>query len=213
MLKGYGKLGSRLDSRLPITLPILHRILQSSVKICRTPYDSHLFQAMCSLAFFACMRVGELTLTTTKERGSLIQLCQLTQLTDVNQGVIALKFTFLDFKHNYNQRPFSVVVNRRKKFCPVQIILDYLSLRGNRPGPLFRLADGSPVSRDIFIDELSMAIKYCGLDPSRYKGHSFRIGAASYAADAGMSDAQIKALGRWKSNAFQKYIRIPSLSS
>ena len=72
-------------------------------------YDSCLFQAMCSLAFFACMRVGELTLTTTKDRGSLIQLHQLTQLVDVDQRVIALKFTFLDFKHNYNQRPFSVV--------------------------------------------------------------------------------------------------------
>ena len=213
MLKGYGKLGSRLDSRLPITLPILHRILGSSVQFCHTLYDNCLFQAMCSLSFFACMRVGEITSTTTKERGSLIQLHQLTQLVDANQGVVALKFTFRDFKHNYNQRPFSVVINRRNNLCPVEIILDYLSLRGDRPGPLFRLADGSPISRAIFIDKLSVAIKYCGLDPSRYKGHSFRIGAASFAADAGMSDAQSRALGRWKSNAFQKYIRIPSLTS
>lgn len=213
MLKGYGKLGSRLDSRLPITLPILNRILESSVVICHTPYDRYLFQAMCSLAFFACMRVGEFTWITTQERDSLIQLHQLTQLVDANQRVISLKFTFRDFKHNYNQRPFSVVIYRRNNFCPVQIILDYLSLRGSGPGPLFRLADGSPVSRTIFIDKLSMAIKYCGLDPSRYKGHSFRIGAASFAADAGMSDSQIRALGRWKSNAFHKYIRIPSLST
>ena len=28
-----------------------------------------------------------------------------------------------------------------------------------------------------------------------------------------MSDAQIRALGRWKSNAFLKYIRIPLLST
>ena len=61
MLKGYGKLGSRLDSRLPITLPILNRILESSIAIRHTPYDSCLFRAMCSLAFFACMRVGEFT--------------------------------------------------------------------------------------------------------------------------------------------------------
>lgn len=127
--------------------------------------------------------------------------------------VTALKFTFLDLKHNCNQRPFSVVVNRRNHSCPVQIILDYLALRGNRPDPLFQLADGSPVSRDTFIHKLSMAIKYCDQDPSRYKGHSFGIDTASYAADAGISDAQIRALGRWKSNAFQKYIRIPSLSS
>ena len=84
MLKGYGKLGSRLDSRLPITLPILHRILDSSVHSCHTPYGSCLFQAMCSLAFFASMWVGEITLTTTRERGALIQLHQLTQLVDAN---------------------------------------------------------------------------------------------------------------------------------
>ena len=213
MLKGYGKLGSRLDSRLPITLPILNRILESSDEICHTPYDSCLFRAMCSLAFFACMRVGEFTWTATRERGSLFQLHQLTKLVDANQRAISLNFTFLDFKHNYNQRPFSVVINRPSNFCPVHIILDYLSLRGSEPGPLFRLADGSPVSRAIFIAKLSMAINYCGLDPSRYKGHSFRIGAASYAADAGMSDSQIRALGRWKSVAFHKYIRIPSLST
>lgn len=213
MLKGYGKLGSRLDSRLPITLPILNRILESAVVICHTPYGRCLFQAMCSLAFFVCMRVGEFTWTTSRKRGFLIQLHQLTQLVDANQKIICLKFTFLDCKHNYNQRPFSVVIYRRNDFCPVQIILDYLSLRGSGPGPLFRLADGSPVSRAIFIDKLSMTIKYCGLDPSRYKGHSFRIGAASFAADAGMSDSQIRALGRWKSDAFHKYIRIPSLST
>ena len=55
------------------------------------------------------------------------------------------------------------------------------------------------------------ACHLCGLDPSRYKGHSFRIGAASYAEDRGLSDAQIRMLGRWKSNAFLRYIRVPSL--
>ena len=34
MLKGYRKVGSRLDSRLPITLPIPNRILESSIEIC-----------------------------------------------------------------------------------------------------------------------------------------------------------------------------------
>ena len=69
---------------------------------------------------------------------------------------------------------------------------------------MFITVDGLPVS---------MAIQLCGLAPSRYKGHSFRIGTASHAVDRGLSDAQIHALGRWKSNAFQRYIRVPSLVS
>ena len=63
------------------------------------------------------------------------------------------------------------------------------------------------------IQFFSAAVQLCGLGPSRYKGHSFRIGAASHAADRGWSDAQICALGRWKPNALQKYIRVPSLVS
>jgi RES domain-containing protein len=38
-------------------------------------------------------------------------------------------------------------------------------------------------------------------------GHSFRIGAASFAAEKSLSDAQVRFMGRWNSNAFRKYIR------
>ena len=59
---------------------------------------------------------------------------------------------------------------------------------------------------------LGSVIRLCNLDPSRYKGHSFRI-AATYAIEQGVSDDKIKHLGRWKSDAFKKYIRITSLES
>jgi hypothetical protein len=43
------------------------------------------------------------------------------------------------------------------------------------------------------------------------KGHSFRIGAATAAAIQGASDEDIQRMGRWKSQAFKRYIRIPVL--
>jgi hypothetical protein len=40
-----------------------------------------------------------------------------------------------------------------------------------------------------------------------YKGHSFRIGAATHATTLGFSEPYIRQLGRWNSNAVQRYIR------
>ena len=39
--------------------------------------------------------------------------------------------------------------------------------------------------------------------------HSFRIGAATIAAAAGFPRWLIQALGRWSSNCYKEYIRIP----
>lgn len=212
MLKGYSKKGFRLDSRLPITLPILRSLLEASPHITGSQYQICQFKAMCSLAFFAFLRIGEIT--TTKLTGCLpLQMHQLVKIHDSSNQVVGVKLTFLDFKHNYNQRPFTLVLHRQRTSCPIQLLLDYLALRGNQQGAIFLTQARTPVTREAFTSKLATAISFCGLDPSRYKGHSFRIGAASYAAEQGMSDSQIRTLGRWKSNAFHKYIRVPSMST
>jgi hypothetical protein len=63
---------------------------------------------------------------------------------------------------------------------------------------VFHTALGHAVSRKLFTDYLALIFKTCGLDPTKYKGHSFRIGAATFAAECGFSDAQIRSVGRWK---------------
>ncbi|KAK6173009.1 hypothetical protein SNE40_016550 [Patella caerulea] len=62
-----------------------------------------------------------------------------------------------------------------------------------------------------FYAHLQYSLKWAGLDSNRYKGHSFRIGGATTALMMGINERTIQQLGRWKSNAFQKYIRIPAL--
>ena len=158
-----------------------------------------------------CARVGEITFSATTPPP--IQIHQLTKLVNDAHEVIGFKIKFLTFKHSYNQPPFYLVISPQSTFCPVKILLQFLSARGDSQGALFIQDDGSPASRSWFGAQLSSAIKLCSLNPSVYKGHSFRIGAAYHAAERGMSDAQIRILGRWKSNAFLKYIRVSSLSS
>ena len=78
MLKGYGKVGFRLDSRLPLTLPILHRLIQAAAVVINSPDHAALFMAMCSLAFYAFLRVGEITVVSSNKSNVPLQLDQLT---------------------------------------------------------------------------------------------------------------------------------------
>lgn len=61
ILIGYNKVGFRLDSRLPITLPILDPLISVAPSLQGSPYQISQFQTMCSLAFFAFLRIGEIT--------------------------------------------------------------------------------------------------------------------------------------------------------
>ena len=96
-------------------------------------------------------------------------------------------------------------------FCPVQHMKSYLLLRGASSGPLYCFPNGSPISRSFFNQHLHKSLIWAGLSTSLYKGHSFRIGAATTAAIMGVSGDDIQRMGRWKSQAFRKYIRIPML--
>ena len=213
MLKGFNKVGFCLDSRLPVTLPILNKLISVAPSLDGSPYQICQFQAMCSLAFFAFLRIGEMTSTGGRMANSPLQISHVSTLLSSSNELIAFKVTFGNFKHSYNDRPFSIIVSRQPQSCPGELLAKFFVLRGPRPGALFITVDGAPVSRTYLSNQLSSAIRFCGLSPSVYKGHSFRIGAASHAADKGLSDTQIRLLGRWRSNSFQKYLRMPSLCS
>ena len=51
------------------------------------------------------------------------------------------------------------------------------------------------------------ALAALGLSNHQFGTHSFRIGAASTAAAAGVGVEGIKAIGRWRSGAFKSYVR------
>ena len=80
-------------------------------------------------------------------------------------------------------------------------------------GPLFCWPDGSPITRSYFVERLKAALTFCNLDIKLYKSNNICIGAASWASAKGFTDSQIRLLGRWKSSAFLRYVRTPSLGT
>ena len=88
---------------------------------------------------------------------------------------------------------------------PVAALLAYIAVRGQDPGPLFRLADGSPLLKEQFVRSVREALLTLGYNGASYAGHSFRIGAATIAAAGGVEDSM---LGRWSSDTLKRYIRL-----
>ena len=84
-----------------------------------------------------------------------------------------------------------------------------MSLRGNTPGPLFILKDGQYLTRSLFGNFLDNLLHVLHLKKEHFNIHSFQIGAASSARAANIPDHQIQMLGRWRSDAYKLYIRIP----
>ena len=76
-------------------------------------------------------------------------------------------------------------------------------------GPLFTFQSGRYLTRSAVVHLLRDAARSTGLPSKSLKGHSFRIGAGSTAAAAGLPDWLIKVSGRWSSDCYQPYICTP----
>ena len=73
------------------------------------------------------------------------------------------------------------------------------------------LADASPVPRLFVADALTKLLGISGYKEGNFSTHSLRAGRATDLAAAGGLDAEIRAAGRWSSDAFKGYLRFPIL--
>jgi len=99
--------------------------------------------------------------------------------------------------------------------CPVKAFKRYSnSVTDVLPNAhLFSTGRFNPLSRVAVTRTLRQLLSQAGLNQMDYASHSFRIGAATTAAAAGLPAWIIKSLGRWSSNAYLSYIhRQPSLT-
>ena len=65
------------------------------------------------------------------------------------------------------------------------------------------------MARVTFVTAVRVALLAAGISSEVYTGHSFRIGAATSAARAGVPAHLIKAMRRWSSDTFMVYLRLP----
>lgn len=210
LLLGARKLSGDNDSRLPITVEILEKLIGVIPQVIESHYVQLAMKAMFSLAFFGLLRVGEFT---SKKQGRNCK--KVIQQSDVCFDKVNSKLliTLRHFKHSSPGKSITLELQKQTaKICPVTLLRSYLKVRKGAAGPLFVFPDMGAITTSFFNSNLKIILEACGFSSKYYKAHSFRIGGATIAAIRGASDVQIQAMGRWKSSAYKKYIRIPTLS-
>jgi hypothetical protein len=178
---------------------------------------SKLLKAMYLLAFHAFLRVRDVT-GPLPPKGNILRLNNIKFVFDASLIPTAVEIHMSQFKHSYGKHTSILHAQEnklQKDLCPVKALWDYLQLRTVKDigsfKPLFSFMDELPLSRQFVTSQLRFSLSYLGLCWEHYKGHSFRIGAATRAASMNIPEDKIQQMGRWYSKAFKKYIRIPTL--
>lgn len=191
-------------SKLPITYPILEKVY---VALGRSR-DERLMWAAMTLGFFGLLRASEFTVP------SQASFCNDKHLTvsDVSLRSSHSNDTFMSVRvksSKTDSKGFILHIGcSQHTVCAVCAMTDYLNTRAmSGSDPLFLFDNDTILSRSILVSTTRSYLAMCGIDPEKYTGHSYRVGGATSAAEAGLSDWEIKAMGRWNSECYHRYIK------
>eukprot|EP00731_Ephydatia_muelleri_P032875 Em0024g419a len=192
--------GKKKATRLPLTPAILERMRHHCMGLGRRRENWQLYWATSALCYFGFFRLGKLLLPTEAPSRALMRWGDVTfnHASQPTQLKIHLHVAKCD---QFGEGTDVFIGKTGNTICPVDACLAYVAVRGASPGPFFRMRDSKPLLKPKFVSEVGKALSTLGLPACDYAGHSFRIGAATAAAAAGIEDSTIQLLGRWNSAA------------
>ena len=184
--------------RLPITINIL-KTLKSQLRLSNYPArEQRMLWSAFTLSFYGFLRASEgLSLTWSD-----------VTITDTHV-LIELRQSKTDpFRRGQSIRIYAT----NSSTCPVRALKLFANKIDTKLPQLHVFSAGtlSPLTRSKLTEILRHLLSQAGMYPSNYASHSFRIGAATTAAAAGLPTWLIKTLGRWSSNAYLTYVRCPN---
>ena len=210
ILKGVQNLKGKNDPRLPITKATLIKLIDSLPCVIVNVDNQLALKAMFLLAFYAFLRVGEISTKSGSDTKQVLQVGDIS-FDRENSSLKGMSLTMTYYKHSdLHPKTIYIPICANNITCPVIHVHHYLSQFGHSSGPLFQFKSGAPVTRSYFTTSLKSALSFIGLDTRYYKAHSLRIGAVTSAAARGIPHSVIQGMGRWKSSVFMKYIRMQS---
>jgi integrase len=199
--------------RMPITRPILLQLLANLDPT--RPEDVTLRAAFC-LAHAAFLRIGEFTwspkdLANGQEEFAKWKLTR--QCIQILPNRNRMLLTIPTSKGDWGREGVTLTLSgAADAACPINAIreMDRICPRWTPLSPLFERPPNDRDEQVAFTKEyvVNQLRALCwNMDlPGYFSGHSFRRGSATSAHNAGLSEAEIKVLGRWKSDSVKRYI-------
>jgi integrase len=197
----------------PVTIPMLHQFLLILKHGLFGMYIDTMLSCVFKLAFFVFLRCGEFT-APNAQFDSHVGLTRQDVSLFYTEGQPCIRLHLKSSKTDPFKLGVTIQVHATgNNLCPVNALNAYLKIRDHlttTPSyPLFVLPNFTPLTRQKFTYYLDSVLNICNIPVNTVRPHSFRIGAATAAAAAGVPDHVIKILGRWKSSSYQLYIHTP----
>ena len=190
--------GTTSRTRLPITIDLL-RSLKTQLRndSSYSLLEKRLLWSAFTLAFYGFLRASEFTSSSL-------------QWLDVQFSATTVAIDLRQSKTDPFRRGHTITIQATStSTCPVRAINCFAELSTLRSGSVYYGGRFTPLSRDHLTEVLRHLLQQAGYQQCLYSSHSFRIGAATTAAAAGLPAWLIKSLGRWSSDAYQTYIQCP----
>ena len=204
----YAEPGRR--ARSPLTRDCLLQVLR---RLRQPTYKNATLRAAFTLAFAGFLRVGEFTYERAdlnlgpNFRNWFLTRSSVRISRDQSHMSLYLPASKTD---PFRQGVEIIIAASRDEACPIaaMVNLQNMDRRRNAQDPLFT-ADNHlllPFTRQYVVQSLRTLATAAGLGEGSWNSHSFRRGAATWAAEVGIPEHQIQALGRWSSSAYRSYI-------
>ena len=113
---------------MPISLHILENIILASKHTKSSVYSTNVTQAMYALAFFAALRVCEITYQGNLPAHNIIRTGQIAFIESREGTVTALKLTLGNYKQSDSSSPVDIFIYRKRPVCPVHLLSEYINI-------------------------------------------------------------------------------------
>ena len=216
--KNMDQLGKNTSEiRLPVTINMMKLLKLELNNIEGQKGFRKLIWAVATICFFGAMRIHELLARQISNFDPVNTLLgQDIKLRTIRLGSEKVKIIQIKIKAPKESRCIKNkiidIYENGGTLCPVRALEKWLlTAPPTKKGlPFFRMHDGTPLTGRKLNEVLKKCFKkHIPAKMGFVSSHSFRGGLASLMGLMGYSDEDIMAVGRWSSQCFESYVKLP----